>query len=149
MSRRSSRVSIPVVETSQSCQAPKKRALAVFTKQFQWKIASQLKPKARSTCDSGQVLIPISLFDFFQNTFGVTGRFKTNEAFMNFLKINNTRYMNNTDFCYFEEKNIKVKVSRTRKVVVLNEKLEKEILESGLFIFSYRFIRFEGKRTQE
>ncbi len=68
---------------------------------------------------------------------------------MNFLKINNTRYMNNMDFCYFEKKNIKVKVSRTRKVVVLNENLEKEILVSGLYLFSYRFIRFEGKRTQE
>jgi hypothetical protein len=149
MSRRSSRVSIPEVETSQPCSLPKKRALASFTKQFQWKIASQLKPKARSTCDSGQILIPISLFDFFKNTFGVTGRFKPNETFMNFLKINNTRYMNNMDFCYFEKKNIKVKVSRTRKVVVLNENLEKEILVSGLYLFSYRFIRFEGKRTQE
>lgn len=123
------------------------RALAVFVKHFQWKLMSQLKAKKRSRAESGKILIPASLFEHFKATYHVSGAFKTNVALMDSLSLINIRYINNTDYCSFNKNLIRVRVGRTRKVQFKDCSMQNIDLYSGHYLFSYRFIRYEGKNN--
>ena len=123
------------------------RALAVFIKHFQWKIMGQLKPKKRNTTAEGKILIPLGLYEHLKFSYNVTGAFKPNNALINSLSLKNIRYFNETDFCSVDIENISVRVGRTRKVHYKDTDLQKKELCSGLFLFSYRFNRFEGKKN--
>ena len=122
-----------------------KKALAVFTKHFQWKLMAQLKSKKTSPSEDGSILIPEGLFHYFKETFEVSGRFKPNVKFISSLSLINNQYINNTDYCIFNKEEMEVRVARTRKVSHKDENLVDTKFSSGLFLFSYQFIRLEKK----
>jgi len=122
---------------------PKKRALAAFKKHLQWSLITQLKPKKGSPCESGKILIPESLFDFFKEYFKVTGRFRENLDLINFLQIENIVFFNEKNYCLFEKSLMRVRVGRTRKIKYLNKDLVIKEISSGYYLFAYQFIRRE------
>ena len=126
-----------------SLRYPKKRALAAFIKQLQWSLIKQLKPKKGSPCESGKILIPESLFDFFKENFKVNGRFRENSDLINFLQIENVAFFNEKNYCHFEKNLMRVRVGRTRKVKYLNKDLILKEISSGYYLFAYQFIRRE------
>jgi hypothetical protein len=123
--------------------AKKRDALAVFIKHFQWILIKQLKPRRRNPGESGKILIPEVLFDMFRNQFGVTGRFAVNEAAMDYFNLINIRYINNREYCHFENNEMVVRVSRTSKASLIDKDLNETKHSSGLYLFSYQFNRRE------
>ena len=105
------------------------------------------KSKKINTTAEGKILIPLSLYEHFKTSYNVTGAFKPNNALINSLSLKNIRYFNDTDFCSVDIENISVRVGRTIKVHYKDSDLQKKELCSGLFMFSYRFNRFEGKKN--
>ena len=125
--------------------APKKRALATFVKHFQWMIINQLKPRRRAhPCESGKILIPEDLFLMFKETFDLTGRFKVNETFINFLNMTNSLYINDREFCSYDNDSMQVRVGATRKAKNLDRDLVEKKITNGYFLFSYQFNRRES-----
>ncbi len=119
---------------------PKKRALAAFKKHLQWTLITQLKPKKGSPCESGKILIPESLFDFFKEYFKVTGRFRENLDLINFLQIENIVFFNEKNYCLFEKSLMRVRVARTQ-IKYLNKDLVLKEISCGYYLFAYQFIR--------
>ncbi len=107
----------------------------------------QLKAKKRSRAESGKILIPSCLFEHFKAIYNVNGAFRPNLALMNTLSLINIRYINNTDYCSFDKKFIRVRVGRTRKVQFKDCNMQNIDSYSGHYLFSYRFIRYEGKNN--
>jgi hypothetical protein len=122
---------------------PRKRALAAFIKHLKWSIIKQLKPRKGSPCQSGKILIPESLFYYFKDYFNVTGRFKTNLNFINFLQFSNKIFVNEKNYCYFDKKLMRVRIGRTRNIRYLDEDLVKKEINSGYFLFTYQFNRID------
>ncbi len=135
------RVQISFLEPSITLKYPRKRALAVFIKHLKWLIIKQLKPKKGSPCQSGKILIPGSLFNFFKDYFKVTGRFKENLTLLNFLQIENKIFVNDKNYCEFEKNLMRVRVGRTRNVQYLDKDLARKEITSGYFLFAYQFNR--------
>jgi hypothetical protein len=133
----------PVTLFQRDTTYPRKRALASFIKHLKWSLIKQLKPKKGSPCQSGKILIPESLFNYFKDFFGVTGRFKANISFLNFLQIENIIFVNEKNYCHFEKALMRVRVIRTRKVHYLDKDLVKKEISCGYFLFSYQFNRID------
>ena len=144
--RRSTRIITPRATPVTLPARSNKKALAGFTNTFQRLVMKQLKPKSRAPSESGKFPISRSLFNSLKGTHGVTGHFRTNATFINFLSLENIRYFNNTDYCSFDKKLIRVRVGRTGNTSYLNQHLEEVLIKSNSCQFSYQFVRYEGKR---
>jgi len=101
---------------------------------------SQLKPQRRNIAPSGQILIKKSLYEKFSD-FRVTGRYTSNEAVMEFLDLEERRYIAANKFTFLKKETFQVRISSEKKVRFLNQSLEECEMQSGYYVFCYRFIR--------
>ncbi len=114
-----------------------------FKRLIKCKVMSQLKPQRRNIAPSGQILIKKSLYEKFSD-FGVTGRYTSNEAVMEFLDLEERRYIAANKFTFLKKETFQVRISSEKKVRFLNQSLEECEMQSGYYVFCYRFIRHQN-----
>jgi len=114
-----------------------------FKKLLRYKVMSQLKPQRRNIDPSGRILIKKSLFEKFVEC-GVTGRYTSNEEVMEYLGLEEKRYIKANQYTFFKKETFEVRISKEKKVRFLDHHLTEREIQSGYYIFWYRFIRYQN-----
>jgi hypothetical protein len=114
-----------------------------FKKLLKYKVMVQLKPQRRNIAPSGCILIKKSLYEKFIE-FGVTGRYTYNEEAMEFLDLEERRYIETNHFTYLRRETFQIRVSKEKTVNYLDHNLIERKARSGYFVFWYRFIRYHN-----
>jgi hypothetical protein len=114
-----------------------------FTRLLKYKVMAQLKPHRRNTAPSGRILIKKSLFEKFCEL-GVTGRYTSNEEVMEFLGLEERRYTAANKYTFLKKETFQIRISKEKKVRYLDHNLVESEIQSGYFVFWYRFIRYQN-----
>ena len=114
-----------------------------FKQLLKYKVMSQLKPQRRNIAPSGRILIKKSLYEKLIE-YGVTGRYTVNEEVMEYLGLEEKRYTGANQYTFFKNETFQIRVSKEKKVRYLDHQLAEREIQSGYFIFWYRFIRYQN-----
>jgi len=96
------------------------RFLTAFLNQLKYMVLKQLRIR-KSPFQSGNFLIEKSVFNYLKAAFGISGAYRPNVLFMNFSKVINIRFLNETDYCCFEKGRFEMRfVSKETTFTMLN-----------------------------
>lgn len=121
-----------------SVDAP--RFMTAFLDQLKYLVLKQLRMR-KSTFQSGNFLIERRIFEHLKNTYGISGAYKPNISFMDDSKLINTRFIDETDYCCFENDRFEMRVCRQGDDVYYDENFQKRKNSTSKCRFFYRFTR--------
>jgi len=116
------------------------RFLTAFLNQLKYMVLKQLRIR-KSPFQSGNFLIEKSVFNYLKATFGISGAYRPNVLFMNFSKLINIRFLNETDYCCFETGRFEMRVCQQGDDIYYDEHFQKKKNSSSKCRFFYRFVR--------
>ncbi len=114
-----------------------------FKKLLKYKVMVQLKPQRRNISPSGHILIKKSLYKRFIEC-GVTGRYAFNAEAMEFLDLEEKRFIGANQYTYLKKETFQIRVSKEKKHRYLDHNLVQKEIQSGYFVFWYRFIQYQN-----
>ncbi len=114
--------------------------LTPFLDQLRYMVLKQLRVR-KSTFQSGNLLIEKRIFDYLKTTYGISGAYKSNVSFMNVSKLINVRFIDETDYCCFENDRFEIRVCKQGDDSYYDENFQKRKNSSSQCRFFYRFVR--------
>ncbi len=114
--------------------------LTPFLDQLRYMVLKQLRVR-KSSFQSGNFLIEKRIFDYLKATYGISGAYKSNVSFMNVSKLINVRFIDETDYCCFENDRFEIRVCKQGDDSYYDENFQKRKNSSSQCRFFYRFVR--------